>query len=151
MHVLAAFFDPNNNGFDLTDLITPLAFVLASVGAWIGVDKWRDEKRATARADLVDTIRDVVQDATKDAQPRNGGSGWTDVAQGVRELKANQVGIKDQITGLETRLTARMDHSDVVRTEIMRQQAEDRAAWVDLLTAQGIEVPNVNPVKYDAD
>jgi hypothetical protein len=151
MHVLAAFFDPNNNGFDLTDLITPLAFVLASVGAWIGVDKWRDEKRTAARTELVDTIREVIQDATKDAQPRNGGFGWTDVARDVRELKANQVSIRDQINGLESRLSDRMDHSDAVRAEIMRQSAEDRAAWVDLLTKQGIEVPNVNPVKYDAD
>jgi len=106
MHVLAAFFDPNNNGFDLTDLITPLAFVLASVGAWIGVDKWRDEKRREARKRFVAEIEDVVTKATTQIQPdANGGFALADV---VRTLED----VSDDLRYLRKRIDTHVDNHD---------------------------------------
>lgn len=89
----AGFFDPNNNGWDITDIGAILGVVVAAtglLGLWL---RWYDKRQETRIRSIV---RDEVATATKPIQPgyRNGGESLADVAALVREL-ARRAGIED--------------------------------------------------------
>ena len=83
--ILAAFFDVNNNGIDVTDLAAVLGFLALLVGSVIGLFRW-------TRKQLRDEIREVVKceidKATAQIQPTaNGGLSLPDVAKSTRRLE----------------------------------------------------------------
>lgn len=77
----ANFFDPNSNGFDITDIATVLFFLVALVGAVAGI------LRFTAKM-IKRVVREELEHYTRPIQPgyRNGGQSLADVAAKVDEL-----------------------------------------------------------------
>jgi hypothetical protein len=73
--ILASFFDPNSNGFDITDVGAILFFAIAAVGAVTGVAHW--SARMVRRI-----VKEEVAHATQPIQPnyRNGGQSLADVS-----------------------------------------------------------------------
>ena len=72
---LASFFDPNSNGFDITDIAAILFFVIAVTGAVTAIA--RSSARMVRRI-----VKEEVAHATKPIQPvyRNGGQSLADVS-----------------------------------------------------------------------
>lgn len=102
MHILAAFFDPNDNGLDITDLSIVVAFLLAVWGAVWGAVRWNSNRvavaRARERAEMERRLAEQIKEATRPIQPdANGGFALADV---VRTLD----GIRDDVTYLRRRL-----------------------------------------------
>lgn len=108
MEILAAFFDPNDNGFDITDVAVILAFVLTVWGAVWGAVTWNSKRvaaaRAQERADTEARITAAVTRLSDKVQPQNGGTGWKDVhnkidgiAEQVGTLVERQTYISDRI------------------------------------------------------
>lgn len=81
MFEAANFFDPNSNGFDITDIATILFFTVALVGAVAGL------LRFTANA-IKRVVREELEHYTRPIQPgyRNGGQSLADVAAKVDKL-----------------------------------------------------------------
>jgi len=73
--ITASFFDPNSNGFDITDVAAILLFCIAFVGAVAGFTRWWT--RMVRRI-----VKEEVAHATQPIQPgyRNGGQSLADVS-----------------------------------------------------------------------
>ena len=73
--ILASFFDPNSNGFDITDVGAILFFAIAAAGAVAGFTRWWT--RLVRRI-----VKEEVAHATQPIQPgyRNGGQSLADVS-----------------------------------------------------------------------
>lgn len=103
MHILAAFFDPNNNGFDLTDLGAVIILVLTVWGSVWGALTWNGKRVAAARTkerlEMEQRIRDTVEQMTKPIQPqyRNDGGSLRDVADKIDVVIERQAHISDRL------------------------------------------------------
>jgi hypothetical protein len=107
LHVLAAFFDPAGDGFDITDASVIAGFILLVWGAVWGAVRWNARRvaaeREQERAELERRLTQQIKEATRPIQPdANGGFALADV---VRTLD----GIGDDIRYLRKRLD---DHVD---------------------------------------
>jgi hypothetical protein len=76
--ILASFWDVNGNGIDVTDFAAILAFLVALIGAFVGLFRW-------SRRQLRDEISDVVESHLKKwtapiQKEANGGLSLPDVA-----------------------------------------------------------------------
>jgi hypothetical protein len=121
------------------ELFLAFSGVVAALAAFVRWGQKGLEKKISAQ----------IKEATRQIQPlANGGLSLSDVARGVRELRENQINIGDRLEALDEKFSERMDKSEAARDRVLAQFEQDRQAWVDLLTSQGIEVPNTNPVKY---
>lgn len=113
MHVLAAFFDPNDNGFDLTDLAAVILLILTVWGAVWGAFTWNAKRtarmRIAERAEMEARITAAVVAAAADSQPRNGGKGWMDLHGKVDALMERQTDVIRDVRGIRERLD---DHID---------------------------------------
>jgi hypothetical protein len=107
VHILAAFFDPNDNGLDITDVSVLLGvFIVAWTAVW-GAVRWNGKRVAAVRdrerAEMERRLAEQIKEATKPIQPdANGGFALADV---VRTLD----GIGDDVRYLRRRLD---DHID---------------------------------------
>jgi hypothetical protein len=74
MHVLASLFDPNDNGFDIADLVEILGLVVLIVGSTAALVKW-------ATYNIRQIVREEIGVATYPIQKEaNGGLSLPDVA-----------------------------------------------------------------------
>lgn len=120
------------------DLFLAFAAIVAVI---FGFFRW-------ANRGLENKILHEIRDATRQIQPgANGGLSLSDVARGVAELKDGNKAIHAEIRALDEKFTARMDESEKARERIIEATASDRTAWVNALKAQGLKVPEENPVK----
>lgn len=102
MHILVSFFDPNDNGLDITDVSVLLGvFVVVWGAVWSAIrqhGKRVAAARARERAEMERRLAEQIKEATKLIQPdANGGFALADV---VRTLD----GIRDDVTDLRRRL-----------------------------------------------
>jgi hypothetical protein len=99
--ILAAFFDPNDNGFDVTDAAIIVGFVLTVWGAVWGAVAWNSRRvaatRAQERADTEARITAAVTRLSDKVQPQNGGSGWRDVHHKLDTVIERQAHIADRL------------------------------------------------------
>ena len=98
MDVVASFFDPSDNGFDLVDTAQIVALVFAIVGAWAGFDRWRAKRvadqRAKERSEMRAAIEKAIVERTQPIQPdANGGKSMPDLHAKVDILLARQTEI----------------------------------------------------------
>lgn len=120
------------------EIFLAFAGVIAALAAFV---RWGNKG-------LEAKISEQIKEATKQIQPdANGGLSLADVAKGVRELRTHQIVIDQRLCDIDEKFTARMDASDATRSVILSQVAMDRAAWVDVMREQGIDVP-AKAVKY---
>ena len=83
--ILATFWDPNSNGFDITDVGTVLA-VLAPILIALGIiARWAHRQ---LREEITEVVRREIAKATQPIQPgyRNGGESLADVSEMVRRI-----------------------------------------------------------------
>lgn len=84
----SGFFDPNGNGWDITDLASILGLVLTIAAVVAVVRKMVQTAAAKFAREVRDIVRDELDRYTKPIQPgyRNGGESLADVAATVRQL-----------------------------------------------------------------
>lgn len=100
MRILADFFDPSNNGLDITDLIPPLAFVALIVGGIAGL--WRLVAKPQ--------IEQQIKDATLPIQPgTNGGKSLSDL-HGKHDI--TQALVKDLSDRFSDHIEWHLDHKE---------------------------------------
>lgn len=114
MPILAAFLDPSNDGFDLTDLASFVGLVLLIAGSVTGAVRW-NAKRTTAahqreRAEMEERIKAAVVFAAKDLQPKNGGTGWKDVHNKLDVVLDRQGEVLSDVQYLRARIDNHIDH-----------------------------------------
>jgi hypothetical protein len=91
MHILAAFFDPNGNGFDITDVSVLLGVFVVVWGAVWSAIRWNGKRvaaaRARERADMERRLAEQIKEATRPIQPdANGGFALADVVRTLDDI-----------------------------------------------------------------
>lgn len=122
MRVLAAFFDPNDNGFDVTDAAILLTFIVALVTAVYGASRF-------AARQLREEITDVVNKRTQPLVSgyRNDGNSLTDISNRVETVIYRQGEIGREIGDLRESNDAM---HQVLRTKVteVAQRLDEHAA-----------------------
>ena len=83
--ILASFWDPNSNGFDITDVGALLAVLVPMTIALTFVGRWAHRQ---LRDEITEVVRSEIAKATQPIQPgyRNGGDSLADVSEMVRRI-----------------------------------------------------------------
>lgn len=95
MHILAAFWDPGNDGFDIGDLMLILAVMFGPVLVLIG---WiRTVGKSWLTHEIDKCVETKLKAYTQSIQPgyRNGGSSLTDLSHNLRAIM-RQLGVEEE-------------------------------------------------------
>ena len=95
MTVLAAFFDPSNDGFDIADLGLMLAIGFGPVVIFVG---WLKAKGyGWLSGEIAKIVDEKIQEYTQPIQPgyRNGGESLADVSHNLQRLM-DHIGIEPE-------------------------------------------------------
>ena len=88
----ASFFDPNSNGWDITDLVSILGLLVAVCAVVASIWKLFQLAAEKFAREVREIVKDEIATATLSIQPgyRNGGESLADLAHAVRCIAAKQ-------------------------------------------------------------
>jgi hypothetical protein len=113
MTILAALFDPSDNGFDIGDLSLLVGIIVAISALTATFVKWNAKRvaefRTRERAEREDRIKAAVDLVASKVQPKNGGQGWIDVHNKLDTVIVRQGEVVDDVRYLRKHLD---DHID---------------------------------------
>ncbi len=116
MDILASFFDPSDNGFDVLDTAQIIALVVAISGVVAGILRWNSrraaEERTREREEVKRELLAAIDERTKPIQPgyRNGGESLADISMIGRILMERQSDVIKDVRGVRERLDEHIDH-----------------------------------------
>ena len=118
MQVLAAIFDPADNGFDIYDLSLLVGVIVAISALTATIVRWNNKRvavhvaevRTAERREMEDRIREAVDLVAAKVQPRNGGHGWDDVHSKLDTVITRQGEVVDDLHYLRGRLDHHIDN-----------------------------------------
>jgi len=92
MSFASSFFDPNGNGWDITDLGAIFGLLVAVFAVIAAIWKLFQMAAAKFAREVRDIVKDEIATATLPIQPgyRNGGESLADLAHAVRCIAAKQ-------------------------------------------------------------
>lgn len=84
----SGFFDPNGNGWDITDLASILGLILTVAAVFAVVRRMIQAAASKFAREVQEIVRDELDRYTKPIQPgyRNGGESLADIAATVKQL-----------------------------------------------------------------
>ena len=119
MDILAAFFDPSDNGFDIVDTAQIVGLVVLISGVVAGIFRANAKRAAAERQAERDAVKRellaAIDERTKPIQPgyRNGGESLADISGIGRMLMDRQLDVIRDVRGIRERLDHHIDwHQD---------------------------------------
>lgn len=120
MDIVANFFDPSGNGFDILDTAQLVGLVILVAGTVAGMFRWNSKRVAADRAEEREAVKRellaAIDERTKPIQPgyRNGGESLADISSIGRMLMDRQVDVIKDVRGIRDRLDHHIDvqHGD---------------------------------------
>lgn len=115
MDILAAFFDPSDNGFDIVDTAQIVGLVVLISGVVAGIFRANAKRvaadRAAEREQVKRELLAAIDERTKPIQPgyRNGGESLADISSIGRMLMDRQVDVIRDVRGIRERLDHHID------------------------------------------
>lgn len=115
MDILAAFFDPSDNGFDIMDTAQIVGLVVLITGMVTAVLRWNSRRAAAERQAERDAVKrdilDAIEEKTRPIQPgyRNGGESLADISTIGRILMERQADVIKDVRGVRDRLDHHID------------------------------------------
>lgn len=117
-HLIASWYDPGDNGFDIGDALDWVLVIAALYGGWkvlVALVRWLDARRDRRHAidvkaimapvleQQTEHILKSVKDMTKSIEPeyRNNGTSLTDVSDKLTQLDAKVDGISGRLAVVE--------------------------------------------------
>lgn len=86
--LLASFFDPNGNGWDITDVAAIFGLIIAIAAVWVLSRKATRSAATWISTQVRDIVRDELETATAPIQPgANGGLSLPDAAKASRRTE----------------------------------------------------------------
>jgi hypothetical protein len=117
--ILAAFFDPSDNGFDIVDTAQIVGLVVLISGVVAGIFRANAKRAAAERQAERDAVKRellaAIDERTKPIQPgyRNGGESLADISGIGRMLMDRQLDVIRDVRGIRERLDHHIDwHQD---------------------------------------
>lgn len=114
--ILASFFDPSNDGFDVLDTAQVVGLVVAIVGLVAMYMRYHARQAAEARAWERQQVKQEILDAldvkTKPIQPgyRNGGDSLSDISMFNRMMLDGQRVTHERLEALTQRMNDHIDN-----------------------------------------
>jgi hypothetical protein len=114
--ILAAFFDPSDNGFDIVDTAQIVGLAVLISGVVAGIFRSNAKRAAAARQAERDAMKrellDALEERTKPIQPgyKNGGESLADISGLARLLMARQTDVIRDVRGVRERLDHHIDY-----------------------------------------
>jgi len=115
VEILAAFFDPSSDGFDIVDLAQIVGLATVISGVVLGWLRWNANRTAAHRIAERDAMQRAIlatiDERTKPIQPgyRNGGESLADISMIGRILMDRQTDVIRDVRGVRERLDEHID------------------------------------------
>lgn len=116
MDVLAGFFDPNADGFDILDMAQIVGLIVAIVGLAAMYWRYHSKQVATIRAgerqEIKHEIIDALDERTQGIQPgyKNGGDSLHDISMLGRLMLDGQQEVLREVAAIRARLDEHIDN-----------------------------------------